>query len=470
MGIFKYTKGEEELNKVIKMNQAMSDETRKMMSDTAAMADSSIAESEALLRSLGMGKQLAQAKQQAKEKAEASPIIEHKPEILSWDTLVKQANAQFPDPVELEDILTPAEINAAFREAEKINAEFSSRTSIGNKTDLSFLMIATALQTAKALIYPYIAQQFGYGDTVDTSQRPDHKFFEKEHKQAARNFRDKHQANHPNGEWINIAFRSVPYDTIRGSKDVLGVGLTGNDHRLRTLGHDPVLGWIFGTANILTDTMTLNTLQTYRITRTPKMAVTPMQIDPITLLQETYEMIKADKMNLPAAIFAQGAHLKSDVYSKRGLPVPVLSTINESFATELYKSQYDALCFARDAKFVAGSAGISIILDMIIGLIHTLFYDSKKEPDRHLYEVRTKKILLISNMIATSSSVIAACITENPKQLDIGGLLVTIAHLFSDVRFIARVKQEFVESQIQERVQAVLDEVDEMYSQYNGTY
>lgn len=462
MGIFKYTKGEKDINKVMKMNQDMSKEIHDSMIDTRNKADSAIAESEALLRSLGMGGEVEHAKTMAKVNAQ-NVQSSYKPEIMSWENLVAEANERIPDEVTIEQILTPDEINSAFREADEINAEFSRKTGIVNKTDLSFLAIATALQTIKALLYPYIAQQFGYGNTVDASKRMGHMAFEREHRQAAEKFRNKHQKRNPNGYWMNMVFQTVPYDAIKGSKEALGKGLTGNDHRLRTLGHDPVLGWIFGTANILTDTMTLNTFQTYRVARNPLM-VTSVQVDPITFISEVAEMIKGDKMNLPAAIFTEAIHLKSDIYTKRGLPVPILNTFNESFATELYNSQYDALCFARDAKFITGSAGISIFFDMVIGLIHSLFYNPNKDESKKLYQVRTRKILLISNLIASSSSVIATCITKNPKQLDIGGLLVTVGHLFSDLRFIVKVKQEFVESEIQRRLQVELDELDIMYN------
>lgn len=63
------------------------------------------------------------------------------------------------------------------------------------------------------------------------------------------------------------------------------------------------------------------------------------------LFKEAIEMCKANSLNLPAAIFAEGAHLKSDEFTKLGLPVPVLETINPDFASKLYKSNYDALCF-----------------------------------------------------------------------------------------------------------------------------
>ena len=111
-----------------------------------------------------------------------------------------------------------------------------------------------------------------------------------------------------------------------------------------------------------------------------------------------------------------------------------------------------------------GSAGFSVLFDIIINLAHSLFYNPTKDGSKNLYQVRTRKILLISNLISSSSSTIAACITENPKQLDIGEILVTVGHLFTDLRFITNLKKEFIETEMQKRLQAELDEVDILYN------
>ena len=80
-----------------------------------------------------------------------------------------------------------------------------------------------------------------------------------------------------------------------------------------------------------------------------------------------------------------------------------------------------------------------------------------------MYEVRTRKILLISNSIASTSTIINTAITKNPKNLDIGSLLNTITRLFSDVRFIARIKQEFIEKEISDRLQKEIIEMDALF-------
>ena len=102
------------------------------------------------------------------------------------------------------------------------------------------------------------------------------------------------------------------------------------------------------------------------------------------------------------------------------------------------------------------------LIDIIISLTHGLFNQNNEKQE--LYEVKTRKILLISNAIASTSTIINAAITENPKNLDIGGLLNTVSHLWIDIRFITKIKKEFIEAEIQKQFQMELDELDELYN------
>ena len=432
------------------------------MAATRQTADAAIDSSLELLQSLGRTADVEKLKQEIAAQGTQRPL-EHRPELETWDDIVHQANQHSPVPVTLEDIMSESEINASFRELDAINKEFSRQTSLINKTDLSFLAIATALQVTKALLFPYVAGKAGYGSGFDPDTRLAHndKSIGQAHREANDAYKEKTlgQNQGKTGYWINILYQTPPYDITRGSP-AAGIQLHGGEHRLYTLGHDPILGWLFGTMNILTDIITTNDFQSRRVQRNP-MVILPGNIPMTTMLQESREMIAADRLNLPAAIFAQAQHLKSDEFTKAGLPVPVLSVINEQFASKLYKEHYDALCFSRDAKIVGVSFIISVLIDMIIGLTHGIFRDENVPKD--IYEVRTRKILLISNSIASASTVIHAGITSNPKNLDIGSLLNTVAHLFLDVRFIARIKQEYIEAQIQNKLQAELEEIDRIY-------
>lgn len=463
MGNFKYSKEEEKINKVLKMNMDLSESllNDKELTSSRLSADENIKDTEQLLKSLRLHKELQEAKKQAQDRREVSKL-QHRPVLESWDKISEKAEDLYSEAVTLEDILTPEEINAAFKECDEIDKEFSRRTTIINKLDLKFLAVATALQVAKSLLFPYVANKLGYGDTIDPSSRLAHndKSIEKAHREANDRFRDDKLKKHETGHWINLLYQTPPYDITVGSS-ALGINMEGKYHRLHTLGHDPILGWVFGTANILTDVITLKDFRSYRVIRHQKMQITPEIVPISSMFYESYYQVKGDFLNLPAAIFAEFQHLKSDVNTKLGLPIPVLEAFNEDLAGKLYKSQYDSLCLARDLKIIGGSLLISTLIDMIIGLVHGLFRDSNEPKD--LYEVRTRKILLVSNTIATTSSAIVTGITQNPKNLDIGSLLSTVSHLFTDVRFIYKIKREFIENEIDRKMQAELDEIDRLY-------
>ena len=100
---------------------------------------------------------------------------------------------------------------------------------------------------------------------------------------------------------------------------------------------------------------------------------------------------------------------------------------------------------------------------MIIGLIHGLFYDKEKDGDRKLYEVRTRKILSISNALASAGNIAYAVGTEDWRKLDVGGILVTLYRLFTDVRFITKMKKDFVETEMDK---VLADEIKELDSYF----
>lgn len=452
MGKYNYTDREKDFNKVLKMNQNESFSLKKQCSSQIYKLDEHINSSEALLNSLGYA---LPNKPVIKKEQKLSSKIQ---EIKSYDDLVKKANAEIHNDVELEDLLSEKEFQEAYKRLDAIHDEFSHKTGIVNKTDLIFLGIATALQTVKSLLFGRVAGKFDYGNSFNPDARLAHndKSIEKEHRRANDGFKEKHE-NNGYGYWMYILYQTPPYDITKGSPSI-NRNMEGGYHRIHTLGHDPILGWIFGTANILTDTITFEDFKSNRVIRNPKMMITPESVPLAKLFGESFEMCKADSLNLPAAIFAEGCHLKSDEFTKLGLPVPILEAINTDFASKLYKSNYDALCFSRDLKIVGASAGISIFIDMIIGLVHGLF--NKEKINKDLYEVRTRKILLISNSIASTSNIIQTLITDNPKNLDIGGLLVNLSHLFMDLRFISRIKEEFIKQELNKDLIKELERLD----------
>ena len=175
MSDFKYSEHEKELNKVLKYNQDIS---TQILQDTSLLnsrrrADDSIASSEELLKSLGYEEVLSSAKMKAENQSKTQHL-EHRPRVQSWEEILAEAEKYVPTEVTLEELLTPAEIQTAYRKQKEIETEFSNRTGIVNKTDLCFLAAATALQVVKALLFPYVAESFGYGQSFDPAERLAH--------------------------------------------------------------------------------------------------------------------------------------------------------------------------------------------------------------------------------------------------------------------------------------------------------
>ena len=308
-----------------------------------------------------------------------------------------------------------------------------------------------------------------------------------------------------------LHYKTVPYDVIAGTKDANiageGKGLNGNTHRYYTLGHDPMLYVIFGTSNILTNTMSIYDGRTFHIkykiskagAKTPfvvEEANTPKMLKyTIERLQESgkiqakiIQKIKSgsfpDKKEreelynsfAPTAAFIKAKyHLKSDD-SKNGLPAPLAQILSPEIAIELSEYGFDAAGLLTLLQDASNQAFGSMIINQFISVLHGFICKVENREDLKLVQVRTRKILLISNLIATTSntvimavSTIVSAYTGNEeglkfvrKYLDIGGALVTLSRVFSDLSFIGTVRNEFIKSQMDSNMSALLTELDEI--------
>ena len=87
--------------------------------------------------------------------------------------------------------------------------------------------------------------------------------------------------------------------------------------------------------------------------------------------------------------------------------------------------------------------------------------------DAKLYEVRTRKILSYSNLIATTSNLVVTAAARDIRLLDVGGLAVTVYRLVTDQKFIREVKEEFVFGQFKD---IIMDENAWQNLYENGGY
>lgn len=391
----------------------------------------------------------------------------------SWEELVDQAKDEGYIDISIEDILTPEEIADADKRYAEIENSFAEKVKL-NKRDIVFLVTAIALQCVRQ----YVLTPFEERVTADeASKKIPRKNDEKSKEDIKRYYV-------PTSKIISDT--KVPYDVISGSKKFnlggQGKGLSGKTHRFRTLGHDPILGYLFGTSNILTNTLTDWRGKSYHIKYLPdssgrKVPTIAQNANTEIMFDKVKKRFKTDKKAVVAAIVKQHWHIKSDI-SKAGLPIPFLSAISPELVEDLADNGLDAIFL----KEVGEQIGWSAFINFLISTIHTLMYDEKKDGSRELYEVRTRKILLYSNLIASVSNIIvvgigvalgsksgnAENIKKSLKYLDVGGLIVTIGRLFTDVRFITKIKDEFINMELCKDIEKEISEIDGVLEELNN--
>lgn len=242
--------------------------------------------------------------------------------------------------------------------------------------------------------------------------------------------------------WQGILLASVPYDAIHRADGVENTGLSGFTHRYRTLGHDPLFGWVFGPVNIITDSLTkCDFLTTYSV---QNMCICGhYSTGTVGAFNDCIRSVQAENILLPIAVMRQALHFGSDYFTKQGLPVPVLSSLNNDFAKTLMMHNIDMYSITRGAL-------LSVLINNIISYIHTMLYDQDRDGPQEMYAVRTRKLITYANIIASASNIVAVVgkyywgNSSALKQLDVGGFFITLYRLFTDSRYTYQLKVEFI--------------------------
>lgn len=349
----------------------------------------------------------------------------------------------------LEEILAPTDAEVARATAEfmkrydELVDEFKRKTALTD-VDLTIMMFCAGLQVLRWYLFSNETMKF------DTAAQAD---------SAVKKYLPK--------SVYEVIAGSVPYDAIRRSGHFLmkypgeSVGISGANHRFRTLGHDPVAGWIVGTANIATNTLTVNDwtqgFPSYYVNHAN-------EIDDVTNIAEIYLHLRDELTEKPSIIatsfLKQSVHFGSDFFTKQGLPMPVINVLSPEM------SQY---LMGRDMRIdlwsVTKSAAGAILINKFVEMFHRLWFDPNRDNER-LYEVRTRKIILYSNTLASVLNAGYVAVTGDFRKLDIGGIAVALWRIFTDTEKIRQIRAEFIEKTLDDEFKKEEDEINEKLAQY----
>lgn len=288
MSRYKYSSTEQQINNVLKYQDEKLRQIEAKVPPSAEL-DKRIQESEELLRSLGYDLPSAKRAQPQKRKEMVVP---------SWERLCAEAEASVGTYTSLEDLFTDDELKANELAIQQMNREYNQLNRL-DKYDIVISAAAGLLAAVVDILLIGIPQK----TTEGLKGGP-----------LANYVRDYFDKKYPVEELKrleNLKVSKVPYDAQDNRNTVTAVeGLSSYYHRLLSLGHDPLLGFIFGVADILTGKMTT-------IDKTGKF---------VSQVMENYADRKAS--DIFEAITRQVIHLRSDINTSMGLPAPLMGLFN----------------------------------------------------------------------------------------------------------------------------------------------
>lgn len=346
-----------------------------------------------------------------------------------------------------------------------LEREFELQTGL-DKADIAFLFFATALQCARQYLLTNFTQR-----TDDQTAAKVVKGNKQEHSNRSHKYY--------NPSLSEICENPVPFDAINKSELLKKKGIKplkgASNHRYVTLGHDPILGFIYGTANIATSTLTTWNQDSYHVATQLKRDVITSRASTSKVFSYTFDKLLNQgldgKIIVGTSLLKEYVHLQSDVGSTLSLPLPGIIRVSPQLAQELANYGVDM----GNAIDITKQAVVAQAINMLIMMLHGMcFYlqagqaenlRSKKaygnilthhiteDISLDLHKAKTRKILLYSNMIATSSNVVYVALQKDLSKLDVGGIAVTLYRLVSDTNFIYKVKEEFVQKRWHEMIQ-----------------
>ena len=316
-----------------------------------------------------------------------------------------------------------------------LDEEFSKRTSLGWQ-DIKFLFAATALQCIRIYVINTLTkvQPAGTGNVKEN-------FLHKIQGKLLGTLNDGVPLS-PAPYYAPLmqicTARGVPYDATR-FKDINHGFFKEANHHFATFGHDPIVGLIVGTSNILTNTITCRSKGPLPVPITCHVEYDMDLKNPcIGDVCSTIEALKAaayridnDAVSIVAALIKQIIHIGTDLYTPCGIQIPGANLILDNrYAEELTK-----YVSAGDFIKIGVSYQIFNLINMFISSLHMLTCQSTSHRDKELHHVKTMKILEYSNIIATGSNVIINAVRfyfgdgKALKDIDFAGLIGTIMML-----------------------------------------
>ena len=413
--------------------------------------DATAAKAEALLNSLGY---------HPEEYKGFAPAQQKKVMVVpTWDECCAEAERHVGTGCELESLFTEEELRNNELAIRQLNEEFNTLHRL-DAFDISIAAIAGLVGAAVDILLVGIPKKTPAGLKGGPLSN------------YIRDYFDKKFPEEEMQKLANSKVSKVPYDAQDNRHTKIHVeGLSAYYHRLLQLGHDPLLGFVFGVADILTGRMTT-------IDKTGK--IVSQVIDNYADRRET---------NVFAALAKQVIHLKTDVTTSMGLPVPLMSLFNllqfgsvgeeEQTIAEIvqgmYYEGYDFIHFCSMS-----------IPAMLVEVIVRLGYAVKRIKEGHRIKdsiplslnrekhPKLATMLFIAHAGAAAANAGKVYFTQNPVAINYPQWLAFAKYSYSQLKWVLlekpALREAYVRGKINDELDAVLAETEKTFERFSQEY
>lgn len=435
---------EQEINKVIVHHDAMLKEIQEKRKQ-ASQFDTSVAEK--ILKSRGYD--LPQRKDSVAPLNKRRVVV-----VRPWNEILEEADEFVVGECGIESIFTEEELQQNKEAVRLMNEEFDQIHHL-DKVDVAIGALAGMIGAAVGILMVGIPEKTPEGLKAGPLSNYirdyfDRKFPEEEMKKLA-----------------NSKESKVPFDAQDNRHTTIRVeGLSAYYHRLLQLGHDPVLGFVFGVADILTGRMTT-------IDKTGKV---------VSQVMEDYADRK--ETDIFKALAKQIAHFKSDVTTSMGLPAPFMSMFNllqfgdigeydqtiAEIVQGMYYEGYDFIHFCSMS-----------IPTMLVEVIVRMGYAFKRINEGHAIKdsipvslnkekhPKLATMLFLGHSAATAVNTGKVAFTENPMAINYAQWIAFTKYSYSQLKWAVMEKpamrDAYVTGKIYEEMNVVFAEVDNTFEE-----
>lgn len=429
----------------------------KMLSEIqfphAGNLDARISESEALLRSLNLDPSTYKKVKVVYNQPKPVMVL---PE---WESIYKEAEHHVGTGHNLDELFTAEELKENECAIQELNRDYNAIHKL-DSFDIGIAAVAGLVGALVDILLIGIPSKTSDGLKAGSLSNYirdyfDKKFPEDEMKKLA-----------------NSKVSKVPFDAQDNRHTKIRVeGLSAYYHRMLQLGHDPILGFLFGVVDILNGTMTT-------VDKKGKV---------VCQVMENYaDRTEADVFS---ALCKLVIHFKSDMTTSMGLPVPLMSLFNflqfgsigeeeltiAEIVQGMYYEGYDFIHFC-------SMSVPAMLTEVIIRLGYAMkrIKEGNRIKDSIPFSLNREKYPKLATMLFIGHSAAVAvnagkvAFTENPMAINYPQWIAFAKYSYSQLKWgifnKPKLRDKYVLGKINEELDEVFQDIDDGFDEFAGRY